>query len=124
VTNARKNLYVNHQGKMVVNGRVMPTTTHESKPEDEGGEAALQSEQPLVDALVTSIIREVNEMRKAGTLRPFTEGEPIGALPRLVEAAEDAVDPKYARARVMEDRRREMLALRKSNDADMRRLTQ
>ena len=36
---------------------------------------------PLLDAEVHGIIRETEELRHLGKLKPFIEGEPIGAYP-------------------------------------------
>jgi len=121
---SRSPVYHNHQGKTVINGRIMPTTTVEAMPDRADEDEIIRaSEQPLIDATVKEIIHEVNEMRRAGTLRPFVEGEAIGALPRMVEPVCSAVDPRHEQRCRMEDQRREMLALRRSNDATMRRLT-
>jgi hypothetical protein len=77
-------------------------------------------EQPLLDPLVREIEQEVEQMREAGTLRPFVEGEPIGVIPRLVAPRPRPVVDKSRR---MEEKRAEMLALRRRNDAVMRSLT-
>lgn len=61
--------------------------------------------------------REIMEMRAIGKLRPFVEGEPIGALPRRVRTktmTPAAIRKTYNSWR--DDKQKAMLALRAKND--------
>lgn len=120
-------LSFNQQGLATIGGKTLRTlvTDSNTRPgrDDLEHQTTLDFERPDLEPLVREIMLEIAEERMAGKLRPFVEGEPIGVLPRLVrKRALTDTEVCKARNRRMEDHRREMLALRKSNDEDMRRL--
>ena len=76
---------------------------------------------PLLDAEVHGIIRETEELRHLGKLKPFTEGEPIGAYPGKAKTRKvtNAENTKYLNRR-KEIEREEMLERRARNIATMK----
>lgn len=78
---------------------------------------------PLLNNTVRQIAQEVEQMRQAGMLRPFTEGEHVGALPRRVHSKKvtDAQVAKFYKQR-KEEQREVMLQLRARNDESIRSL--
>lgn len=73
-----------------------------------------------IDATVREIVREVQDMHYAGAVKPFREGEPIGACPRRVVKKKLTKDQirKFHNER-MTRHREDMLALREQNDAEI-----
>jgi hypothetical protein len=116
---------VNDQGVTVINGKTQKTPTHllGRGEDDKEHRDLLKLLRPAFETTLREVCQEVAAMRIAGTLRPFTEGEPIGVLPRRVRIK----PPTPARLRRehnqrMQDRQAEMLALRARNDADIEAL--
>jgi hypothetical protein len=115
----------NSRGIVTVNGQTQKTAVHLMGlgADDKEHQDMSAFFCPLFEATVREVCREVAAMRAAGTLRPFTEGEPVGALPRRVRLK----PPTPARLKRehdqrMQDRQREMLALRRRNDANIEAL--
>lgn len=119
----RINIHRTHQGGIAVVGQVQ-------KPAVDDIEAAGSSDRVTEEWLVgmwdsvTEVVREVEAMRLAGRLEPFHEGQKVGVLPRRVARSRRLTDAQVRAAHNarMEDRRTEMLALRKKNDEDLARL--
>ena len=72
---------------------------------------------PPLDQEIREIEREVDAMRHAGTLRPFVEGEAIGAFPRRVRSlrlSKEELNTLHNER--MQRRQTAMLAHREQND--------
>jgi hypothetical protein len=78
---------------------------------------------PLFESTIRQIVQEVEEMRLAGTLKPFVEGEHLGKLPRGVRPKKmTAAQARAAHNQRMQQRQEDMLALRKRNDGTIEAL--
>lgn len=120
------------RGDFVKKTQVPPTDADErymsDADADEGGPGGAWGQQPDAALQMTqmgssltgySVMEEITEDRLNGKLRPFIEGEPIGMIQKH--------DPKPApmlksKARIKEDERTEMLAMRKRNDTALDKL--
>ena len=113
--------YVNKQGKLVVNGRIMPTSTHESRGHSRSEDdyaRTLDDQQPDIEPILREIERETIALRYAGKLPPFVERQPIGVIPRRVRVRPPtATQMRKVHNHRMEEQRAEMLSLRRKNDA-------
>jgi hypothetical protein len=110
----------NRRGHIVVQGK-----TDKSLPQEEYGFRELNRRDrdtedylsPEFDTTVKEVTREVEQMRAAGKLRPFIEGEAVGVCPprvRRVKVTRHTVSQEHNRR--MEEKRAEMLKLRAKND--------
>lgn len=112
----------NRQGYLKVNGKtVVPTNIdHSQRPgcKDEEDAQLLHLLSPMLDTSVREINQETEALRAVGMLSPFTEGEPIGLLPRGVRSRR-ATEAQVVKAhnKRKEDQRSDMLKLRANNDA-------
>lgn len=116
----------NARGNLVdVTGKTGKTPTHllNIGTDDVEHQAMLRFFEPSFEETLREVMAEVFEMRMSGTLRPFVEGEPIGALPRVVKKR--LLTPEQMRRshnETMRWRREATLELRRKNDATIRRL--
>lgn len=85
-------------------------------------EANFESGTPI-DAPVREIERETQQLRLAGKLKPFVEGEPIGTLPKKAPVKNVSSEEMAAAAnKVKEGKRSAMLEHRARNDAAMNKI--
>jgi hypothetical protein len=112
------------QGHPVVDNKVLPLDTgqQDNRLGRLDKEFATMEEwyHPFLETTLHEIGQEIQEMKFNGKLRPFTEGEPIGGLPRRVrqKPMSKAMIHIYHTER-MERHRADMLAARKKNDLSM-----
>lgn len=120
------NRELSHAGHTIINNRVLPERGDDASPRVTLDGNDLYTEaffNPGVDAQVDQIMREVQHMRNTGRLAPFVEGEPIGRIrPRVKRPKIKDADLIKQRNKWAEDRRKEMLALRKRNNRTIREL--
>lgn len=108
-----------HQGKPVIKGRVQPTvTTDDDHRQSDVDLAEHRFLEPTFDELLNDAVREVEEMRLNGRLRPFVEGEAIGAYreqPKPKPLTPAALRREHNER--MQRRQANMLRMRWRNDA-------
>ncbi len=117
----------NRRGNNVFDGQVLstPRDGHDYRigADDEEHQRMLRHFEPSFDTAIRESIAEIAEMRMAGTLRPFVEGEAIGAAPAPKKPKKHtAKELKQYQDQRRQWQREEMLALRRKNDEAIREL--
>lgn len=114
------NIQRTRQGKTAIKGKTMPTTTTDHQKighaDEEHGEL-LNYEHPDTDSVIREIEQETAAMRYAGTLKPFTEGEAIGSIPRKCHARSPQKMTRQEQHDKHQERQMELRLLRQKNDA-------
>lgn len=117
---------INKRGEQVLDGRVQKAnkldTGRKLGSADAEHQEMLRFFEPSFEETLREVVREVALMRTNKTLRPFVEGEPIGAYkptPHVKISEKTILEFECKRH---EQAREEMLALRTQNDNLLRRL--
>jgi hypothetical protein len=125
--NRLKSLPIGHRATAASNivgdeiGLGVQGMTYSGEDLNEGDNALDNWYNPLLDNTVRQIAQEVAQMRIAGTLTPFIEGQPIGVLPRRIRVrplTDVQIRKEYNKRK--EEERDAMLALRKRNNTTMK----
>lgn len=118
-------LSFNRRGVMLLNNQAQRTDTTGGKlgADNEEHQTLVKYLEPSFDNTLKEVLREVYRMRTDGKLRPFVEGEPIGAYAPLPQPprATDAEVHDYHR-RKHEWQRDELRMLRTKNDETMKEM--
>ena len=114
----------NRRGQPLVNNKTEPTRDDfKLGNDDREHQFMLRYFEPNFEETLREVCLEVAEMRIEKRLRPFVEGEPIGAYkkPPKPKRVTDAQVREYKRKRY-EWGQEELRALRAKNDAELKRL--